>query len=333
MSTVYVIENGATVRKDGEQLKIDVPKGGTLLKMPLSKVDQLVIFGNVTVTAPAVRALLDQGAPVVYLSSKGKLLGRLQPFENKNVPLRWQQFQAAADPEARLNIAKSIVKGKLLNQRTLLQRAGREGISKLGTAISRLGALVRQADKAKDLNSLRGVEGAGASEYFRQWPKLIRQLGFPFPGRVRRPPTDRVNSLLSFGYVLLLNEVFNACHVVGFDPYVGYLHMDRYGRPALALDLMEEFRPVLVDSLVLAVINRRILEPEDFDTGLGGVKRMRPHALKKFLGAWEQKRRTFIRHPIYDQQVPYWRVIELQARVLGKVLMGEMEEYIPFLTR
>lgn len=333
MSTVYVIENGATVRKDGEQLKIDVPKGGTLLKMPLSKVDQLVIFGNVTVTAPAVRALLDQGAPVVYLSSKGKLLGRLQPFENKNVPLRWQQFQAAADPEARLNIAKSIVKGKLLNQRTLLQRAGREGISKLGTAISRLGALVRQADKAKDLNYLRGVEGAGASEYFRQWPKLIRQLGFPFPGRVRRPPTDRVNSLLSFGYVLLLNEVFNACHVVGFDPYVGYLHMDRYGRPALALDLMEEFRPVLVDSLVLAVINRRILEPEDFDTGLGGVKRMRPHALKKFLGAWEQKRRTFIRHPIYDQQVPYWRVIELQARVLGKVLMGEMEEYIPFLTR
>jgi CRISPR-associated protein Cas1 len=333
MSTVYVIENGATVRKDGEQLKIDVPKGGTLLKMPLSKVDPLVIFGNLTVTAPAVRALLDQGAPVVYLSSKGKLLGRLQPFENKNVPLRWQQFQAAADPEARLNIAKSIVKGKLLNQRTLLQRAGREGISKLGTAISRLGALVRQADKAKDLNSLRGVEGAGASEYFRQWPKLIRQLGFPFPGRVRRPPTVRVNSLLSFGYVLLLNEVFNACHVVGFDPYVGYLHMDRYGRPALALDLMEEFRPVLVDSLVLAVINRRILEPEDFDTGLGGVKRMRPHALKKFLGAWEQKRRTFIRHPIYDQQVPYWRVIELQARVLGKVLMGEMEEYIPFLTR
>lgn len=333
MSTVYVIENGATVRKEGEQLKIDLPKGGTLLKMPLSKVDQLVILGNVTVTAPAVRALLEQGAPLVYLSSKGRLLGRLQPFENKNVPLRWQQFQAAANQETRVSIAKSIVKGKLLNQRTLLQRAGREGISGLKEAVDRLGALIRRVDRASELSELRGLEGAGAAEYFRQWPKLIRQLGFPFPGRVRRPPTDRVNSMLSFGYVLLMNEVLTACHVVGFDPYLGYLHMDRYGRPALALDLMEEFRPVLVDSLVLSVINRRMVEPEDFETGLGGVKRMRPHALKKFLAAWEQKRRTLIQHPLYDQQVPYWRAVELQARVLGKVLMGELEEYVPFLTR
>jgi len=333
VSTVYVIENGATVRKDGEQLRIDVPKGGTLLKMPLGKVDQLVIMGNVTVTAPAVRALLEQGSPLVYLSSGGKLLGRLQPFENKNVPLRWAQFQAAASQEKRLLIAKCIVKGKLLNQRTLLQRAGREGVRGLEEAVKRLASLVRRTDRAGSLDELRGIEGAGASEYFRQWPKLIRSLGFPFPGRVRRPPTDRVNSMLSFGYVLLMNEVFTACHVVGFDPYLGYLHMDRYGRPALALDLMEEFRPVLVDSLVLAMINRRMVEPEDFTSELGGVKRMRPHALRKFLQAWEQKRRTFVRHPLFDRQVPYWRVVELQARVLGKVLMGELEEYVPFLTR
>jgi len=139
--------------------------------------------------------------------------------------------------------------------------------------------------------------------------------------------------MLSFGYVLLMNEVFTACHVVGFDPYLGYLHMDHYGRPALALDLMEEFRPVLVDSLVLAMINRRMVEPEDFTSELGGVKRMRPHALRKFLQTWEQKRRTFVRHPLFDREVPYWRVVELQARVLGKVLMGELEEYVPFLTR
>jgi CRISPR-associated protein Cas1 len=162
---------------------------------------------------------------------------------------------------------------------------------------------------------------------------MIRQIGFPFPGRVRRPPTDRVNSLLSFGYTLLMNEAFTVCQVVGFDPYLGYLYMDRYGRPALALDLMEEFRPVLVDSLVLSVINRRMLEPEDFESELGGVKHMRPPALRKFLAAWDQKRRTFVRHPIYDQQVPYWRAVEFQARVLAKFLMGEIEEYIPFLTR
>lgn len=333
MSTLYVIEDGAVVRKDGDQLKVFSAKDGLLLQIPLTQVEQLALLGNVTVTAPVVRTLLDRGVGLVYLTSEGKLLGRLLPVESKNVPLRWNQFQAAADPKKALRIGQSIVRGKILNQRTLLQRAGREGVSGLGETVDHLRALAERVDRVSSLNELRGVEGAAAAAYFRVWPKLIKVLGFPFPGRVRRPPTDPVNALLSFASVLLLNEVLSACQIVGFDPYVGYLHMDRYGRPALALDLMEEFRPVLVDATVLAFINRRTVEPEDFDAALGGVRRLKPHALKKFLSAWEEKRRTVIRHPVFGWEVPYWRVVELQARVLAKVLLGEIEDYVPFLTR
>lgn len=333
MSTLYVMENGGKICKDGDRIKVATARGDTLLSMPLERLEQLVIMGNVTVTTQTIKTLLSRGIPLVFVTTQGRLLGKLQPFENKNIPLRWAQFKAASSPKVRLSIARSIVKGKLLNQRTLLQRAAREGISGLEGAIRQLGILAKKADMVSDLDELRGLEGAGASEYFRQWPKLIRQIGFRFPGRVRRPPTDPANSMLSFGYVLLMNEALSACHITGFDPYLGFLHMDRYGRPALALDLMEEFRPVLVDSLVLSLINRRVVEPEDFTSELGGATRMKPHALRKFLAAWENKRRTLVRHHVFGRQVPYWRAIELQARVLARVILGELDEYIPFLTR
>ncbi len=333
MSTLYVLEDGAIIRKDGERLKVYSAREGLLLEMPVAQLEQVVLVGNVTVTAPVVRLLLEQGIGLVYMTSGGRLLGRLQPPESKNVPLRWAQFQAAADPQRSLLIARSIVCGKILNQRTLLQKAAREGIAGLDDAVAHLRALAEQAHRAATLDALRGLEGAAAAEYFRQWPRLIKALGFPFPGRVRRPPTDPVNSLLSFASVLLLNEVLTACQVVGFDPYVGYLHMDRYGRPALALDLMEEFRPVLVDTTVLSFVNRGMVDPEDFEVGVGGTRTMKRPALKKFLQAWEEKRRTMVQHPIFGWQVPYWRVIELQARVLAKVLLGELDQYVPFLIR
>lgn len=333
MNTLYVVEDGAVVRKDGDQLKLFSARDGLLLALPLTQVSQLVLMGNVTVTAPVVRTLLDRGIGLVYLTGDGKLLGRLQPTESKNVPLRWAQFQAASDPQRSLHIAKAIVRGKILNERTLLQRAAREGSSGTGQAITQLRALAERVERATGLDELRGIEGAAAAAYFREWPNLIKVLGFPFPGRIRRPPTDPVNALISFGSVLLMNEVLAACQIVGFDPYVGFLHMDRYGRPALALDLMEEFRPVLVEATVLAFVNRRMVDPEDFETGVGGAKRMKRHALQKFLAAWDEKKRTIIRHPVLNWEVPYWRVIELQARVLGKALLGEIDDYVPFLTR
>ena len=333
MSTVYVLEDGAVVRKDGDQVVVVGAKSGPILSMPLEQVEELVILGNATLTAPLVQELLARGIGVAYFSRTGKFLGRLVPETSKNVPLRWAQFTAASDEGKTLAIAKAIVKGKLLNQRAILQREAREGVSGLASAIEDLKALVHRVDRTQSLAELRGVEGAGSALYFREWPKLIRTVGFRFPGRVKRPPTDPVNAMLSFGYTLLTNVVFAACHVVGFDPYVGFLHMDRYGRPALVLDLMEELRPVLVDSLVLALINRNMVDPEGFEEGLGGGCRMSQPTLRKFLQAWEEKRRTFVRHPVFQQEVPYWRVPELQARLLARVLLGEAEEYIPFLIR
>lgn len=333
MSALYVLEDGAILRKEGDQVVVAGVKAGILLKMPLEQVEQIVIVGNATVTAPLVAELLTRGIEIAYFSRAGEFLGRLVPETSKNVPLRWAQFRAASDPEKSLAIARAIVKGKLLNQRTLLMRAAREGVSGLAGAVEDLKLLVARADRAQTLEELRGVEGAGSARYFKEWPNLIRKVGFRFPGRVRRPPTDPVNAMLSFGYTLLANMVFAACHVVGFDPYVGFLHMDRYGRPALVLDLMEELRPVLVDSLVLALINRGQVEPEGFETTLGGGCRMSRCTLRVFLEAWENRRRTLIQHPVLRQEVPYFRVPELQARILAKFLFGELEEYIPFLTR
>lgn len=333
MSALYVLEDGAILRKDGDQVVVIGAKSGPLLKMPLEQVEEIVIVGNATVTAPLVVELLARGVGLAYFSRSGEFLGRLVPETSKNVPLRWAQFRAASDPSRALAIARTMVKGKLLNQRTLLQRVAREGVPDLAGAIEDLKVLAQKADQVATLDELRGVEGAGSARYFREWPKLIRQVGFRFPGRVRRPPTDPVNAMLSFGYTLLANMVFAACHVVGFDPYVGFLHMDRYGRPALVLDLMEELRPVLVDSLVLALINRGQVEPEGFEESLGGGCRMSRSTLRTFLQAWEDRRRTLVRHPLLQQETPYFRVPELQARILAKVLLGEAEEYVPFLIR
>lgn len=333
MSALYVLEEGAILRKDGNQVAVVSAKSGVLLKMPLEQLEEIVVVGNATITAPLVVELLTRSIGISYFSRSGEFLGKLMPETSKNVPLRWAQFRAAADPGKSLAIAKSVVKGKLLNQRTLLMREAREGVSDLAGAIADLKLLVERVDRAQSLDELRGLEGAGSARYFREWPKLIRRVGFRFPGRVRRPPTDPVNAMLSFGYTLLSNMVFAACHVVGFDPYVGFLHMDRYGRPALVLDLMEELRAVLVDSLVLALINRGQVDPEGFESSLGGGCRMSRATLRIFLQAWEERRRTIIRHPLLHQEVPYFRVPELQARVLAKVLLGEAEEYVPFLTR
>lgn len=333
MSALYVLEDGAILRKDGDQIVVVSAKSGVLLKMALEQVEEIVVIGNATVTAPLVAELLARSIGVAYFSRAGQFLGRLTPETSKNVPLRWAQFQAAANPQRTLGIAKSLVKGKLLNQRTLLMRAAREGVPDLASAVADMKLLVERVDRAQSLDELRGIEGAGSARYFKEWPKLIRQVGFRFPGRVRRPPTDPVNAMLSFGYTLLANMVFASCHVVGFDPYVGFLHMDRYGRPALVLDLMEELRPVLADSLVLALINRGQVDPADFENTLGGGCRMNRTTLRTFLKAWEERRHTLVRHPLLNQEVPYFRVPELQARILAKVLLGEAEEYVPFLTR
>ena len=333
MSTVYLTQDGAVVRKTGERLKVTLEKE-TLLDLPLIKVDQLVVFGNVTVTQAALRSLLEQGVDLVFLTSHGRYLGRLQPEFTKNGLLRRAQYAASQDPTRSLELAKGFVRGKLLNLRALLQRGAREGADlDLTSPINQLRAIVGRLARAESLQEVRGIEGAGTAVYFQSFDKLIKAQGFNFPGRVRRPPTDPVNAMLSFGYVLLHKDLYAACNIVGFDPYIGYLHADRHGKPSLALDLMEEFRPVLVDSLVLTLINKRMVTPDDFEVSLGQVHRMQKRALKAFLSAYEEKKRTEIKHPALGYRTTYWRSLELQARLLAKVLVGELDRYVPFLIR
>jgi CRISPR-associated protein Cas1 len=321
------------VRRTGERLKVTLKKE-VLLDLPLIKVDQVVLFGNITVTQSALQGLLEQGVDLVFLTSQGRYLGRLQPELSKNGILRRAQYAAAQSPERTLEFSKEFVRGKLYNLRAIMQRAAREGANTdLTFPIYQLRATVKRLARARSIDEVRGIEGSGSAIYFQWFEKLIKTEGFSFPGRVRRPPTDPVNALLSFGYVLLQKDLQAVCNIVGFDPYIGYLHADRHGKPSLALDLMEEFRPVLVDSLVLRLINKRMIAQSDFEVTLGQVHRMKKEALKVFLRAYEEKKRTEIKHPSFGYRTTYWRSLELQARVLAKVLLSELDHYVPFLIR
>lgn len=333
MSTLYITQQDVTLRKVDERLKVTSQKN-VLLDIPMIKVSQVVILGRVTVTAATVAALMERNIEICYLTQHGRFIGRVQPSFSKNSLLRIEQYKAAFDPERCLYLAKGFVIGKLSNLRTVLMRGWRDqGLAELEEAANRVKAAQEQAKEAKNLDQLRGYEGEGSAAYFSVFNRLLKQSEFVFEKRVRRPATDPVNALLSFGYTLLVNELFFAVNVVGFDPYVGYLHADRYGRPSLPLDLMEEFRPVIVDTLVLTCINKKILSRSDFREELGGVYRMTDEGRKKFLIQYEERKNTEFKHPILNQKMTYQQCFERQARFLAKTLQGELDQYPPLLIR
>lgn len=332
MSTLYITQQDSVLRKVDERLKV-TQNGQTLLDIPLIKVSQVVLFGRVTVTAATVATLMEHGIGLCYLSEHGRYIGRLEPEFSRNSLLRVDQYRAAFDDGRKLEIAKRFVTGKLANMRVMLLRANREQEShELGRAIDRLKDAELAAEASQDLDSLRGHEGEGSAAYFAVFGELIKQ-DFAFPGRVRRPPTDPVNALLSFGYTLLYNDLHSACNVVGFDPYVGYLHADRYGRANLALDLMEEFRPLIVDSVVLTCLNKRIIQQDDFVVELGDAHRLTDSGRKQFLLQYEERKNTEFKHPVFGYRITYRRCFELQARLLAKHIQGEIEAYPPLITK
>jgi CRISPR-associated protein Cas1 len=333
MSTLYVTQQDAVLRKTDERLKV-TQNGTTLLDVPMIKVSSIVLFGRVTVTAATVQALLEHQIALCYLSQHGRYVGRIEPALSKNSLLRAAQYRAAFNPATTLTLARHMVRGKLSNMRVFLQRANR-GLDDpaLTQAVERLKMQLLAVDAADSTDQLRGMEGAGSAVYFGVFANLIKAEGMSFTKRVRRPPTDPVNALLSFGYALLANDLHSAVNTVGFDPYQGYLHVGHYGRPSLALDLMEEFRPLIADSVVLLCLNKRIIGPEDFTVELGNVCRLSEAARKKFLVQYEERKNTEIQHPIFDYKVTYQRCFELQARLLAKYLQGEIAEYPPLITR
>lgn len=331
MATLYVIEPGARVEKEYRRLLV-TKEDEVLLRVPLARVSEVVLVGRTGVTTPAMLALLDAGVGLSLVSRTGRLRGRLVPPAAKNIPLRHRQYERAVDAGFCLEIARAIVGGKLRNERTLARRLCREREQMDSGPIEEITSAIKQVDAAPDLDSLRGLEGAAARAYFR----IVRQAlpaEWRFEKRVRRPPTDAVNALLSLGYTLLGQNMMTALEVVGLDPYDGFFHADKYGRPALALDLVEEFRSVIVDSVVLTVVNKRILRPDEFRPGPQGGVMLRPAALRDFLTQYTARIQTEVIHPLAGRRLSYQKCFEVQARLIRKVIEGEQDSYLPFLTR
>ncbi|RME50964.1 MAG: type I-D CRISPR-associated endonuclease Cas1 [Deltaproteobacteria bacterium] len=330
MSTLYITQEGAILRKTDERLRVTL-KDETLIDIPLIKVSSVVILGRATVTSAAADALMQNKIPLSYLTAHGRFIGRLEPAFSKNCLLRREQYALHFDEERRLEVARRFVGGKVANMRVMLRRAEREGAGEgVSEAIRGIKRLEKEIPRSRGIEELLGQEGAASSLYFGVFDDLLRAEGFSFEKRIRRPPTDPVNALLSFGYALLAGNLHALLEVVGFDPYIGFLHADRYGRASLALDLMEEFRPVIVDSVVLLCINKRILRPDHFESEITGACRLTPEGRKLFLTQYERRKLTEVQHPVFGYRVSYHRCAELQARLLAKFVQGEIEEYLPF---
>lgn len=331
-SPVYVQEQGATVGKEGEGLHISKGKE-RLATVRLKDVSQLVLCGSVSVTPAAVHMLCEAGVPVVHLSMGHWFYGLTSGTGLRNAFDRAAQFERARDPAFCLAFARAIVRGKLLNQRTLLRRNGAAEQRDL----NRLADSAETATGVDSLQTLLGVEGSGAAAYFGNFATMLRpraegSAAFDFTKRNRRPPRDPVNALLSFGYAMLAKECTVALATVGLDPYWGFYHQPRHGRPALALDLMEELRPLIVDSAVLSAINTGMVSPSDFEVTAAGCA-MNEGGRRGFIRAYESRLGQLATHPVFDYRCSWRRLVLMQAQLLARFIRGDIPTYPSVTTR
>lgn len=332
MPTLYVTEPGARIEKEYGRVLVTTPDDEVLFNLPLVHVSEIVLVGSVGVTTQALLSLLDAGVGFSIISGSGRLRGRLVPPATGNIFLRQKQYERGKDAQFCLEVARSIALGKLRNQRTMARRIGRTRSNIHAEEIDHITHSIKGAEKANDLSSLRGQEGRGAKRYFHIF-RLALHSEWEFGKRTRRPPADPVNAILGFGYNLLAQNMMTALEVAGLDPYDGFLHADIYGRPALALDLMEEFRTLIVDSTVLTLLNKHILGLEDFVPGPEPGIRLKPNALKKFLLQYNARLQTRVFHPLAGRAITYQKCLEVQARQLRHVVEGKASEYKPFLAK
>lgn len=333
---LYVQARGAKVAKKGETLEVSV-EDKAAQTVRLIDLSQLVLMGQVYVTAPTLHELMSREIPVSWHSFGGWFLGHTVGTGHKNVEVRTAQYRASFDAQVCLRLARGLVIAKIQNQKTLLRRNWKKG-EVPQDLMDGFQADVRRAQRAADLPELLGSEGQAAARYFGAFSAMLSQededgsVMFDFTTRNRRPPTDPVNALLSYAYSLLVRTWHVALGAVGFDPYRGFYHQPRYGRPALALDMMEPFRPLIADSSVLQAINNGEIKHSDFIKSNGSVA-LKDDARRRFIATFERRLGNEVTHPLFGYRVSYRRLLELQSRLLARHLLGEISEYPNFTTR
>jgi CRISP-associated protein Cas1 len=326
---LIVQKGGSQVGQRGGEFVVTV-QGDVVRKLPLHQVRAIYLYGAVQLTAQAAESCLEHGIDVAYFSASGRFLGLLRGLPTSGVDARLGQAQLFGEPFFRVKLARECIRAKISNQRTMLMRNG-----DVPDRVLRLLADARDAtDDARDLDELMGMEGAAANLYFEQFASMLKgvEWKFDFQGRNRRPPRDPVNAMLSLGYSVLAKELAGVCHAVGLDPFLGFLHQPRYGRPALALDLMEEFRPLVADSVAISLVNRGEIDPGDFIRAASGTF-LNEQGRRRFWEAWFRRLDTEVSHPEFGYKMSYRRMLEVQTRQLWRVVRGDAPTYHGFTTR
>ncbi len=332
---LYLNTPGLRVGRSGEVLQIR-DRDTLRQEVRIGEVCQVNLMGNIQISTQAVQALCEAEVPICYFSLGGWFYGITTGLNTKNVFLRRAQYRLAEEDWFALSLSRRLVAGKIRNQRTMLQR---NHVEPRPETLLALKQMAERAERARSLEELLGIEGNAARVYFGEFAGMLKQeeetdapLRFDFDDRNRRPPKDPVNAMLSLAYSLLVKDLTIACYAVGFDPYYGFYHQPRFGRPALALDLMEPFRPLIADSAVLSAVNTRMVTAADF-IRTGQAVALTPQGRKAFYRAYELRMDTLVTHPLFEYRVSYRRLLEIQARLLARLLQGEIAEYPVFVTR
>ena len=339
LNTLYVTTQGAYLNKEGETVVVNIEKE-TRLRLPIHTLDSIVCFGQVSCSPFLLGHCAKNDVAVSFMTSYGKFLARVQGPVAGNVLLRREQYRQADDLTVSARLARMFVLGKVANCRTILGRAMRDHADKvdairMNEIINQYSRISRKLLLEEDLDNIRGIEGRAANDYFSLFNYLIvsQKEDFVFSGRNRRPPLDRVNCLLSFLYSLLYHDVRSALETVGLDPAVGFLHRDRPGRLSLALDLMEEFRPLLADRLTLSLINLGQVRKKGFTVTESGAVLMDDDTRKTVLTEYQKRKQVEIEHPFLKEKMPLGMLMFAQAQLLSRYLRGDLDEYPPFIWR
>jgi len=339
LNTLFIFTQDAYLAKEGDAVAVRVDQT-VKLHMPVHNLAGIVCFGRVGASPRLMALCAEQGVSISFCTEHGRFLARVAGFTPGNVLLRREQYRWADDPVRSAGVARSMLLGKLANARAVLLRAGRDhadpdATAPLAAAADRLSTSIPLFHRAGSTDSLRGLEGDAANTYFGVFPHLIRARdpAFAFTHRSRRPPLDRVNALLSFLYAMLAHDARAACESTGLDAAVGFLHVDRPGRPGLALDLMEEFRPFLADRLALSMINTGQVKPSGFKITESGAVEMTEATRKTVVAAYQLRKQETLTHPFLDEKTTVGLLVHLQARLLARHLRGDLDAYPPFIWR